>query len=118
MNVSENSIGPIIDKLIIGLIMCKVFIFEFLGVAGYINTLILVFIAIRLLFSNWLIPKKLLLLVGIFVMLLITSYSAGCSVPGKAVYNLRALQTFIFYALYIAMLKVNRSTLLDFKKTT
>lgn len=118
MNVSENSIGPIIDKLIIGLIMCKVFIFEFLGVAGYINTLILVFIAIRLLFSNWLIPKKLLLLVGIFVMLLIISYSAGCSVPGKAVYNLRALQTFIFYALYIAMLKANRSTLLDFKKTT
>ena len=49
-------------------------------------------------------------------MLLVLSYSAGSIVPGKTSYNLKAIQTFFFYALFIVMLKTNGSDLLDFGK--
>lgn len=117
MRASEKSIGSILDTLIIGLILCKVFFLEFLGIAGFVNTLVFVLIGIRLLFSNWLIPRKLLFLIGVFVMLLMISFSIGYSLPGNAVYNIKALQTFIIYALFVIFAKANGLGVLDFKKT-
>ena len=116
MSILEKKTGSGIDALIISLIMAKVFLLEYLGMAGIVNNVIFLLIGVRLIFSGWKIPKKLLFLVCLITMLLVLSYSAGSIVPGKTSYNLKAIQTFFFYALFIVMLKTNGSDLLDFGK--
>lgn len=116
MSILEKKTGSEIDALIISLIMAKVFLLEYLGMAGIVNNVIFLLIGVRLIFSGWKIPKKLLFLVCLITMLLVLSYSAGSIVPGKTSYNLKAIQTFFFYALFIVMLKTNGSDLLDFGK--
>lgn len=116
MSIHANNTGSGIDTLIISLIMAKVFLLEYLGMAGIVNIVIFLLIGARLIFSGWKIPKKLLFLISLILMLLVLSYSTGSIVSGKTSYNLKAIQTFFFYALFIVMLKANGSDLLDFSK--
>ena len=88
MSILEKKTGSGIDALIISLIMAKVFLLEYLGMAGIVNNVIFLLIGVRLIFSGWKIPKKLLFLVCLITMLLVLSYSAGSIVPGKTSYNL------------------------------
>ena len=69
--------GSGIDALIISLIMAKVFLLEYLGMAGIVNNVIFLLIGTRLIFSGWKIPRKLLFLISLISMLLVLSCSAG-----------------------------------------
>lgn len=72
MSILEKKTGSGIDALIISLIMAKVFLLEYLGMAGIVNNVIFLLIGVRLIFSGWKIPKKLLFLVCLI------NYDAPC----------------------------------------
>lgn len=94
-----------IDRIVIALVLSKVFILDYLGYGGIAGLMSVTLISYRLCFGGWKMPLPLYLLVALGVMLTVLSYLCGVQNPDIANYNISSISVPVLYLVYVAMLK-------------
>ena len=113
----DTKLDDIIDRILIALVLSKVFILDFLGYGGIAGLLAVILIAYRLCFGGWRIPLPLYVLVALGAVLTALSYLSGIQNPHIAQYNISSITLPVLYVAYFALLSEMNPEAIDLKRS-